>query len=247
MRDTAKSLITAGKYTASDALVSQLLNYIGYINSSYVAPCAEDGATQDQCYSTHNATYYAQDDNTQSWRLWAYQYCTEWGFLQTGSGFPAGHLPLVSRTLDLDYESIVCREAFNVTTPPNVDSVNKYGGYDISYPRLAIIDGSADPWRPATPHAFEEGAHHRRSTASEPFILIDGAVHHWDENGLFSNQTTAELPPPPVADTQKEEVQSVQEWMQEWQLHCLVKGGCSGKSPKGGSSGAVSYTNQRPI
>jgi len=27
-----------------------------------------------------------------------------------------------------------------------------------------------------------------RTPFSEPFILIDGAVHHWDENGLFPNQ-----------------------------------------------------------
>ena len=111
----------------------------------------------------------------------------------------------------------------NITTPSNVDAVNKYGGYNISYPRLAFIDGSADPWRPATPHAFEQGAKQRNSTASEPFILIDGAVHHWDENGLFPNETTASLPPPPVADTQKEEVQFVLEWMQEWQLEQQIK------------------------
>jgi len=72
------------------------------------------------------------------------------------------------------------------------------------------------------------GAVDRPSTASEPFILIADAVHHYDENGLFPNQTTATLPPQPVADTQKMEVMFVQEWMEEWQLHCLIQGlGCS--------------------
>jgi len=71
------------------------------------------------------------------------------------------------------------------------------------------------------------GAKPRVSTASEPFILIADAVHHWDENGLFSNQTTSTLPPQPVADTQKMEAMFVQEWMEEWKEHCLIHGGCS--------------------
>ncbi|KAL1302453.1 hypothetical protein AAFC00_002845 [Neodothiora populina] len=224
LRTNVSSLITAGQYTASDNLINQMLNLVGYINLTQVAPCAQQGATQNQCFSTHNSTFYAQDDISQTWRSWPYQYCTEWGFLQTGSGVPADQLPLVSRTLDLEYESLICREAFNISKPANIEVVNKYGGYDVSYPRLAFVDGSADPWRPATPHAFAEGAKHRNSTASEPFILIDGAVHHWDENGLFPNQTTSELPPPPVANTQKQELQFVQEWMEEWKQQRLNKG-----------------------
>lgn len=228
LRSNVSSLITAGKYTASESLVNQFLNYIGYVNLTSVAPCTEEGLSQDECYTTHNATFWEQDDLSQSdWRSWPYQYCTEWGFLQTGSGVPANQLPLISRTIDLAYESIVCVDAFNITTPPDLEAVNKYGGYNISYPRLAIIDGQWDPWRPATAHAFEQGAKRRVSTASEPFILIADAVHHWDENGLFPNETTAELPPPAVADTQKEELQFVQEWMLEWQLKCLIQGGCS--------------------
>jgi len=99
-------------------------------------------------------------------------------------GVPAGEEPLISRTLDLAYESLICNYAFGIYGPPDTDAVNKYGGYNISYPRLAIIDGEWDPWRPATPHAFGYGAQPRFSTASEPFILIPDAVHHWDENGV---------------------------------------------------------------
>ncbi len=99
-------------------------------------------------------------------------------------GVPAGEEPLISRTLDLAYESLICNYAFGIYGPPDTDAVNKYGGYNISYPRLAIIDGEWDPWRPATPHAFGYGAQPRFSTASEPFILIPQAVHHWDENGV---------------------------------------------------------------
>lgn len=190
LQSTAAYLIDQGGYDGRNAsLVAQMLNYIGYNNLTAVVPCAEEGETQDQCYSNHNYTFYQQDDLSQnSWRSWPYQYCTEWGFLQTGSGVPKDQLPLISRTLTLAYESLVCNEAFDIYTPPDLEAVNKYGGYNISYPRLAIIDGQEDPWRPCTPHAFGYGAKERVSTASEPFILIAGAVHHWDENGLFPNQ-----------------------------------------------------------
>lgn len=136
--------------------------------------------------------------------------------LQTGSGVPKNQLPLISRTIDLDYSSIVCRDSFNITSPPDTQAITKYGGWNISYPRLAIIDGEQDPWRDATPHSLQAPNPNRVSTTDEPFILIQGAIHHWDENALFPNQTTATLPPKPVADTQKAEVAFVKEWLKEW-------------------------------
>ncbi|KAI4845741.1 extracelular serine carboxypeptidase [Aureobasidium sp. EXF-8846] len=223
LRPVVESLIKTTSYPVEETLVNRMLNFIGYVNLTAVVPCRRSGSTQDQCYSTHNTTTYQQDDiSSYVWRSWAYQYCSEWGYLQTGYA-PPGQLPIVSSLLDLEYESIVCVEAFNITTPSDLEAVNKYGGYDISYPRLAFVDGSADPWRPATPHAFAQGAKMRNSTSSEPFILIEGAVHHWDENGLFPNETTADLPPLVVADAQSQELQFVQEWMLEWELEQQIK------------------------
>jgi len=222
-RKTATQLLKAGGYKPKKDLVNQLLNYIGYINSTQVARC--DDYNQDSCFSQHNATYYA-DVSISSYgvRSWAYQYCTEWGYLQTGSGVPKDQIPLISRTIDLEYSTLVCRYAFNRTTPPDVERINKYGGYDISYPRLAFLDGQWDPWRPASPHAFDYGARRRKSTISEPFILIDDAVHHWDENGLFPNETTSKLPPKPVVDAQRQEVKFVKAWMHEWKYKRAEEG-----------------------
>jgi len=87
-----------------------------------------------------------------------------------------------------------------------------------------MIDGDRDPWRPATAHAspFNETAINRTSTVSEPFILIENAVHHFDENGLFPNQTVDSLPnllpPQPVRDAQAEILSFVKGWMLEWRL-----------------------------
>jgi hypothetical protein len=212
---TVKKLIAAGGYgNQSSVLITQMLNFIGYVNTTFVVPCEEEGETLDECATTHNKTFYELDDITQTWRSWPYQYCSQWGFLQTGSGVPADQLPLISRTITLDYEEIICRDAFNITTRPAIDVINAYGGYDVAYNRLAFIDGEDDPWRGATPHAPE--AKNRTSSTDQPFILIADAVHHWDENGLFPNETTADLPPAPVADTQKDEIAFVKAWMAEW-------------------------------
>lgn len=222
---SVENLISVAGYgNESDILTTRMLNFIGWLNMTIIAPCVSDGSTEYQCFTSHNSTYYEQDDLSQDWRSWPYQYCTEWGFLQTGSGVPADQLPLVSRLQTLEYESLICRYAFNITTPPDLQAVNKYGGWDVAYDRLAFIDGEWDPWRPATPHA--PGAKNRTSTASRPFILMSETVHHWDENGLFPNETTAEMPPQSVADTQKLGIQFVEEWMEEWQLHCMDMGCC---------------------
>ena len=147
---------------------------------------------------------------------------TNRGYLQTGSGVPSTSLPLISRLLTLTYESTVCRNAFNLTHPANVSIINKHGGLNITYPRLAHIGGQADPWRPVTPLATlsEPDVLNMSSTASEPHVLIEGAVHHWDENGFFMNQTTKALPPGPVARAQGMEVGFIQEWLKEWKSMC---------------------------
>ncbi|KAH9219793.1 putative serine protease K12H4.7 [Leptodontidium sp. 2 PMI_412] len=225
--DTVQDIIKKGGYESEiGKLTTPILNWIGWLAQYAVDDCE---GSQDTCFGTHNITHYEQDDITQDWRSWPYQYCTQWGYLQTGSGYPDDILPLVSRTSDLEYNSLVCKYAFNITTPPDVDAINKFGGFGISYPRLAIIDGEQDPWRPATPHAspFNTTAVNRTDTVSEPFSLIAGAVHHWDENGLFPNQTVDSppdfLPPIPVRDVQAQEIMFVLEWMQEWQLEQMIK------------------------
>ncbi|KAL2136153.1 hypothetical protein VTI74DRAFT_5206 [Chaetomium olivicolor] len=213
LRAEAKALLQAGGYgKEADKLTNQLLNYIGYVNATVVQTC--QGRSQDSCFTSYNTTFYQQDDLKQDWRLWAYQYCFEWGFLQTGSGVPHSQLPLISRLIDIDFLSVVCREAFNITKPAQVERINKHGGVHISYPRLAHVDGEWDPWRYASPHRI--GLPPRKSTVSEPFILIDDAVHHWDENGVFANETRPGFPPRPVAEAQRAEVKFVKAWLEQW-------------------------------
>ncbi|KAI1860285.1 hypothetical protein JX265_005800 [Neoarthrinium moseri] len=220
LRPTVEKLISVGGWeNETSTLTNHFLNYIGYVRDTRVASCDGD---QEECFSTSDPDFYAQTAITQTWKSWPYQYCTQWGYLATGSGVPAGQLPLISRTIDIPYNAAICAQAFNITTPSDVEAINKYGGFNLSYPRLAFIDGEWDPWRAATPHALE--VPERPDTIDEPFRLIAKAVHHWDENGLFPNETTADLPPTAVKEVQQYEAVFVQEWLKEW----------NAKSAKGG-------------
>lgn len=128
---------------------------------------------------------------------------------------PEGELGVVSRLVDLEYSAAICRDSFGLTGEADVEAINKYGGFGISYQRLAIVDGQWDPWRAATPHAL--GQPDRQSTLSEPYILIDKAVHHWDENGVFPNETTPDFPPPAVQEAQAVLRDAVVSWVEEYQ------------------------------
>ncbi|PPJ53883.1 hypothetical protein CBER1_04625 [Cercospora berteroae] len=216
-RSALESLIEA---SGTSVNTNQLLNIIGHFNATQLQDQRDSHETLEAYFdSSHNETYNALTSiPLADWKSWPYQYCTEWGYLQTGNTPPEFGLPLVSRTIDTEYLSLVCKYGFNITEPANVDIINQYGGYDLSYPRLAIVDGAWDPWYPATPHAFEFGAKNRSSTASEPFIFISEAVHHWDENGLLPNETTADLPPTRIVETQRYLVEAVESWMLEWEL-----------------------------
>ncbi len=214
-RAKVRTLLKTTSYADDvNKMVIPMLNFIGWVQATH---SCKMGLTQDQCFSNRNKTFYQQDNIRQGWRSWTYQYCTQWGYLSTGSGVPADQLPLVSRLLDMEYLSVPCRDAFNISAAPDVESVNKYGSYDIHYARLGIIDGEADPWRAATPHALSAGNDNRPNTETEPFLLIGGgAVHHWDEYGLLPNETTAELPPRDVQRVQAEEMAFVEAWVSEW-------------------------------
>lgn len=222
LASNVSDLLQAGGWgNESESLTNSMLNLIGWTNATYVSGCE---STQNDCFSMTNATAEMYTDKSianYDSLSWAYQYCTQWGYYQTGN-VPEGQLPLVPRTVDAEYLSSICRYAFNITSLPDLESVNQYGGFNISYPRLAIVGGEVDVWRPATPLATLDVPDRLNdsSTVDQPIILIQGGGHHYEENGLFENETTAELPPPPVANAQTEIAQFVQAWLMEWEQHC---------------------------
>ncbi|KAH7305959.1 serine carboxypeptidase S28-domain-containing protein [Stachybotrys elegans] len=211
-RSAVEELITVAGYGDEvDPLADRMLNYIGSLGYA-LRRC---GGTADECFGFGDREFYAQDDTSETWRLWPYQVCTEWGYLQTGSGAPDDVLPMISRLVDLEYSSQICRETFGMTGVANVSNINKYGGFDIAYDRLMFLDGEWDPWRAAGVQAVTQEP--RESTPRQPVVLIDDAVHHWDENGVFPNETRPGIPPQAVVDAKAAIEEFVLEMLKEWE------------------------------
>lgn len=81
LKPSVRDLIKAGGYDEDDSLTNHFLNYIGYVYHTAVEPCHARGQTQDECFSNHNSTFYAQDNISQTWRSWPYQYCKQYVLL----------------------------------------------------------------------------------------------------------------------------------------------------------------------
>lgn len=211
LRPAVAAVVSSADYGNSTVAQDILLNAIAWLNQTSVSRWRRTNLTQDQYYTTLNATALQQYTSLEDYGAtsWSYQVCTEWGYIQTGNT-PPDIMPLISRTLDLDYLTFFCRAQFNITSPPDVWQVNKYGNYSIDYPRLAQLGGNADPWRPATPLWYPES---RESSTEHPWLLISHAVHHWEENGVFENETTPLIPPPQVVYAQQFLKNFVLEWV----------------------------------
>lgn len=55
--------------------------YAQWIKEHVAVECP-DSLTQDECFGTFNATSFKANSLDETWRLWTYQYCTEWGYCQ---------------------------------------------------------------------------------------------------------------------------------------------------------------------
>ncbi|KAF2124510.1 serine peptidase-like protein [Dothidotthia symphoricarpi CBS 119687] len=214
LRSSVTDIVSAAGY-ANDTLVQNItLNAISWVNKTSLPGWRRSMLTQDQYFTTLNDTSLQSYTSLADYSAtsWSYQVCTEWGYIQTGNT-PADIMPLIPRTLTIEYLTYFCKAQFNITTPPDTDRVNKYGNYSIDYPRLAHIGGNADPWRPATPLWYPES---RNSSTEKPWLLISHAVHHWEENGLFENETTPLLPPPQIVYAQQFLKNFVVDWVEEF-------------------------------
>ncbi len=88
---------------------------------------------------------------------WKYQYCTEWGYLQTGN---PGSSQLVSKYYSVDFFRQQCLCQFKpagkgpraIPDTPRADLMNKkYGGRDMRPSRTFWTIGEYDPWHTLSP------------------------------------------------------------------------------------------------
>ncbi|PYH43673.1 putative extracelular serine carboxypeptidase [Aspergillus saccharolyticus JOP 1030-1] len=234
VRELVRGVGTAAAAAAADdndeqeeeALVREVVNWVGVVRRLGVFESASASASADAASASAEDKLLPRTASTS----WNYQVCTEWGYFTPGSTVPPHIKPLVSRRLTPNFWIEMCNATYGIDTPPDTDRINQYGGFGFSYPRVAQIGGRADPWREASP--FATGLPVRNSTAEEPRILVEvpatevydgmeGAVHHWDQNGVFGVEEFWEgkkvVPPKGVREAQGEVIAFVGGWLGEWQ------------------------------
>lgn len=164
-------------------------NYANYIKNYLIPIC--DGAPIDStaCFGTQNQTYWADTTNSAS-RSYLYSTCTESGIYQAARL----HSPtLLSRAVQANQTQQWCDWAFppgqhnRIPPAPEIWYNNKYGGYNVSAPRLAHIDGNQDVWLDLCYHS-NDAPPRTTSNAEEAYLhpqyLITGGGHHWDSYGI---------------------------------------------------------------
>jgi hypothetical protein len=174
------------KYSDGEAWTG-LGGYADYIKKTLIPNC-ESGridSTDSGCFGTQNQTFYADPTNSAS-RSYLYSTCSESGAYQTAPRFGPS---LISRQLQIPYTQQWCTWAFpagqsnSVPSTPALQYYNKYGGWNIQAPNLALIDGSTDVWLGLCYHS-EFIPQPRISSDKYPNYLIAGAGHHWDSYGI---------------------------------------------------------------
>lgn len=64
---------TLGRY------VDPMYGFAEYVRREIASTC-KDPKEQDGCFGTFDVEQYQQDSLEEEWRLWTWQYCTEWGY-----------------------------------------------------------------------------------------------------------------------------------------------------------------------
>ena len=196
--------------------------YAEYVKNVVVSACpSEDLIDTTQCFSTQNKTYWADTTNSVL-RSYLYTTCTEQGAYQAAPYDP-NQPSLLSRVVQVDYTQQWCTWAFGDGVPsngPNTTHYEQYGGYNISAPRLAFIDGAADVWNELCYHGTNATAAHNNLRYGDNQLLITGAGHHWDSYGILN--ISAE--PDQIRAAHEWEIRQVNNWLQEWdQMHGSMK------------------------
>ncbi|KAJ7623506.1 peptidase S28 [Roridomyces roridus] len=98
---------------------------------------------------------------------WMRQYCSEYGFYQRGD--PTNPLSIETSFLSLELFQQQCNEAFpDLPSSPQVQHINKYGGWNMTPSNIMFANGEFDPWRTMGLASIESNSPQRKPNVSIP-------------------------------------------------------------------------------
>lgn len=149
-KTTVQEIIKNGGWAnETQSLTVPFMNYIGLITD--LLPGGDASSSSHITSDSHTpASPSLLDELLATERAptafpYTYQLCTEFGWFMS-SGGPQWPLPIISSLVTVEYLLGECAMRFNLTTPPlHTYDMTKYGGYNLSYPRLMLVGGEKDP------------------------------------------------------------------------------------------------------
>lgn len=146
--DVREIIANGGWANESQTLTVSFLNFIGLTLNLLPGGDADSSADNFASLGTRGSVSLfderASSGEPPIAHSFNYQLCTEFGYFMS-SGGPQSPLPIISSLVTAEYLLEECNKLFNLTTPPmDTGDVTKYGGYNLSYPRLMIVGGEVD-------------------------------------------------------------------------------------------------------
>lgn len=160
-------------------------------------------ANAPTCRSINFATYIKEVSsdvsikNTE--RIWLYQVCTNWGFLQTCESRHG--CPLIADYSTEDMWMKPCTEGMGIPRENMIagvaDANAEYGGLTPRTSRIVYINGEVDPWR--------ANSIIKQLSADQPVLEVAGASHHfWTHKYQASDSKNVQRVRQQISDLVKE-------------------------------------------
>ncbi|KDQ19648.1 hypothetical protein BOTBODRAFT_444845 [Botryobasidium botryosum FD-172 SS1] len=184
-----------------------------YMRTVYLPYTCGDDSDIEACVGTYNRTLPRWTDTTVgNWvRSWQWLLCNDLGFWMGGA--PSSLPTLVSRLITPAYFNRQCSNYFPKAFPtdtsadPKAQDVNaKYGGWNVTAPRVFFANGKRDPWREAT---VSSDSLSLASTELNPIAVSDG--YHCNDM-LVANAID-----PTIARVQELAIQYFTQWVNDFQ------------------------------
>jgi len=192
---------------------TNLGNYAAYVKRVLLPLCPSGDYNNVECFGTQNQTFYADVTNSAN-RAYLYSTCSESGAYQVA---PKSGPSLISRVLQKDYTQQWCTWAFpkgkynKIPSTPDLNSYERYGGFNFTADRLAFVDGSSDVWNDLCYHSSLAPSP-RISSDLHPELSINGGGHHWDSYGILDVAAEPQF----IREAHYFEIRAVTRWLRNF-------------------------------
>jgi hypothetical protein len=208
--------------------------FVGTVNENLFSKCEGPHPRRNASQPLKEPNCYLEERFPEPASIsWTWQYCTQWGFLQSANSGPT---QLVSRYNTLFHQHQICHRQFPdgldsglLPDWPNTRATNdRFGGWDIRPSNTFWTGGQWDPWRTLSPLSEERFSPKYEVTneipeCGRPFreekelfgYLVPDGIHAYDFRTTFAGSVPA----------RRLFYQALEKWLKCWKPPINGRGG----------------------